>query len=105
MGGPNQPRQYPHTAPVSTCYALRECLAVVGEEGLPEMWARHASCADELWCGLRALGLEPFVPLAEHRLVTVSTVKVPDGVDGGRLVAHALREYDLEIAGDLGPTA
>lgn len=34
-------RSYHHTGPVSTFYALREALAIVGEEGLPAMWDRH----------------------------------------------------------------
>jgi hypothetical protein len=34
-------RSYHHTGPVSTFYALREALAIVGEEGLQPMWDRH----------------------------------------------------------------
>lgn len=34
-------RSYHHTGPVSTFYALREALAIVGEEGLQNMWDRH----------------------------------------------------------------
>ena len=34
-------RSYHHTGPVSTFYALREALAIVGEEGLQGMWDRH----------------------------------------------------------------
>lgn len=34
-------RAYHHTGPVSTFYAMREALAIVGEEGLQAMWERH----------------------------------------------------------------
>ena len=34
-------RSYHHTGMVSTWYAMREALAIVGEEGLGPMWARH----------------------------------------------------------------
>jgi aspartate aminotransferase-like enzyme len=55
---------------------MREALALVGEEGLDSMWARHQKEHEHLWEGLRELGLEPFVENPEHRLVTVNTVKV-----------------------------
>jgi aspartate aminotransferase-like enzyme len=32
---------YHHTGMVSMWYAMREALAIVGEEGLEGMWARH----------------------------------------------------------------
>ena len=42
-------------------YAMREALALVGEEGLEPMWARHQKLHEDLWKGLGELGLEPFV--------------------------------------------
>lgn len=99
-----EPRFYHHTGAVSTYFALRECLAVVGEEGLPEMWRRHAAAAAQLWKGLEALGLEPYVRDPKERLITVNTIRVPEGVDWAALVGHALQRYDLEIAGGLGPS-
>jgi alanine-glyoxylate transaminase/serine-glyoxylate transaminase/serine-pyruvate transaminase len=54
-------RSYHHTGPVSTFYAMREALAIAGEEGLEAMWVRHVAMHRRLWAGLAALGLEPFV--------------------------------------------
>lgn len=60
-----------------TCrYGLREALAIVAEEGLENMWARHRKVAQHLWQGLGDLGLEPFVEKPEDRLITVNTIKV-----------------------------
>ena len=55
---------------------MREALALVGEEGLEHMWARHQKLHEDLWKGLGELGLEPFVQNPDDRLCTVNTVKV-----------------------------
>ena len=57
-------------------YAMREALALVGEEGLEPMWARHQKLHEDLWKGLGELGLEPFVQNPDDRLCTVNTIKV-----------------------------
>ncbi|KAJ9506335.1 pyridoxal phosphate-dependent transferase [Haematococcus lacustris] len=98
-------RSYHHTAPVSTLYAMREALAVVAEEGLDCMWKRHQAMHEVLWEGLQGLGLKPFVSKPEHRLATVNTIAVPEGVDWAALTKHAMDKYSLEIAGGLGPSA
>ena len=61
---------------VSMWYAMREALALVAEEGLEPMWARHEAAHKQLWEGLGAMGLQPFVEDPADRLVTVNTVKV-----------------------------
>lgn len=57
---------------VSTFYAMREALAIVGEEGLSAMWDRHLAAHQQLWKGLGELGLEPFVPEAKDRSVSAT---------------------------------
>ena len=95
-------RVYHHTAPVSMVYALREALRVVQEEGLEARWARHRASAAQLWEGLEELGLRPYVP-PEHRSPTLTTIAVPDGVDDAAVRRRLLHEYNIEIAGGLGP--
>ena len=45
------------------------------EEGLESMWARHKTASEDLWAGLRQMGLEPFPDKPEDRLATVNTIK------------------------------
>lgn len=97
-------RSYHHTGMVSMWYAMREALALVAEEGLGPMWARHDAAYKQLWEGLTALGLEPFVEDPKDRLPTVNTIKVPAGVDWAALSKHALERYNVEVSGGLGPT-
>jgi aspartate aminotransferase-like enzyme len=46
---------------VSTCYAMREALALVNEEGLESMWSRHEELHHRLWDGLHSMGLKSFI--------------------------------------------
>ena len=94
-------RTYHHTAPISMNFALREALRIVEEEGIEERWQRHARNARELWEGLEALGLKLIVSAA-HRLPSLTTVSVPDGVDEAQIRRRLLDEYNVEIAGGLG---
>jgi alanine-glyoxylate transaminase/serine-glyoxylate transaminase/serine-pyruvate transaminase len=96
-------RTYHHTAPISMNYALREALRMVLEEGLEARFARHRANAELLWQGLEDLGLELFVP-AERRLVPLTTVRVPEGVDEAAVRSALLQTYNIEIAGGLGAT-
>jgi len=98
------PRAYHHTAPMHLFYALREGLRLVAEEGLADRWARHQATAETFWAGLSELGLEPHVPL-EYRLPSLTTVRVPAGVDAAAVSRRLLTEYNIEIAGGLGDLA
>ena len=54
-----------------------------------------------LWSGLTEIGLSCHVE-RELRLPTLTTVKIPDGVDGKAIAQKLLTEYNIEIAGGLG---
>jgi len=95
-------RAYHHTVPVPLLYALREALHLVQSEGLVALFDRHRRHATALCAGLEALGLQLLVPEA-LRSPTVTTVRVPKGVDDGRVRRRLLDEYDIDIAGGLGP--
>lgn len=94
-------RVYHHTAPINMNYALREALRIVAEEGLQERWDRHQRNAKMLWEGLAELNLQCHVA-REIRLPTLTTVRIPDGVDGKAVSKKLLEEYNIEIAGGLG---
>lgn len=94
-------RVYHHTAPINMNYALREALRLVAEEGLQERWDRHQQNAELFWDGLAELNLECHVA-KEIRLPTLTTVRIPEGVDGKAIGKKLLNEYNIEIAGGLG---
>nr|CAD7447293.1 unnamed protein product [Timema bartmani] len=100
-----EPRQYHHTISSTLVSALREGLAIIAEEGVERCTARHSACAKRLHEGLRGLGLELFVEKEDARLPTITTVRVPANLDLKVLQDYAMKNYAIEIAGGLGPTA
>ncbi|MFZ5809653.1 MAG: pyridoxal-phosphate-dependent aminotransferase family protein [Chloroflexota bacterium] len=94
-------RTYHHTAPITMNFALREALRIVQEEGLEKRFARHRENSEMLWQGLEDLGLKCVVP-KEHRLPSLTTVAVPEGVDEAAIRRSLLTEYNIEVAGGLG---
>merc|ERR1712203_1054453 len=74
-------RVYHHTGPINLMYGLREGLAILAEEGLEACWERHRMCAEKLHQGLKEIGLECFIAAPGARTPTVTTIKVPEGVD------------------------
>jgi alanine-glyoxylate transaminase / serine-glyoxylate transaminase / serine-pyruvate transaminase len=97
-------RTYHHTAPINMNYALREALRLVAEEGLSARWQRHRETAEYFWQGLAELGLDCHVERA-YRLPSLTTVRVPDGVDPKAVTGRLLQEYNIEIANGLGQLA
>ncbi len=98
-----QERLYHHTPPISLIYGMREALRIVLEEGLEARWERHARNQQALIAGLEALGLELFVQSPADRLVTVTAVNIPAGIEDLRVRRQLLDEFNIEISGGLGP--
>ncbi|WOD40056.1 alanine--glyoxylate aminotransferase family protein [Nodosilinea sp. E11] len=94
-------RVYHHTAPVNLTYALREALRLVAEEGLEARWQRHQQTATYFWAGLADLGLTCHVE-ESLRLPTLTTVRVPDGVDAKAVGRQLMADYNIEVGGGLG---
>lgn len=97
-------RVYHHTASSNLNYGLREALRIVAEEGLENRWQRHLNNAKLLWQGLAEIGLECHVA-EEFRLPTLTTVRVPDGVDSKAIARQLLTDYNIEIGLGLGELA
>ena len=96
--------RYHHTAPISMFYALREALLVIAEEGIENRWERHRRCHKSFVKGIEAMGLRMHVP-EEHRIATLNTVRVPEGVDEAKVRKRLLEGPGIEIAGGFGPLA
>lgn len=95
-------RFYHHTAPISMVYALHEALALVVEEGLEARTARHLKHGAALQTGLEAMGLALHAQKG-HRLSTLTTLRIPQGVDDLKVRQGLLNKWGIEIGGGLGP--
>jgi alanine-glyoxylate transaminase / serine-glyoxylate transaminase / serine-pyruvate transaminase len=96
-------RLYHHTPPISLIYALREAMRLTMEEGLENRWARHRVNQQALIAGVEAMSLELLVKNPKERLVTVTPVMIPTGIDDVKFRNQLLDEFNIEIAGGIGP--
>jgi alanine-glyoxylate transaminase/serine-glyoxylate transaminase/serine-pyruvate transaminase len=94
-------RSYHHTAPISMCYALREALRLVYQEGLEARWQRHELNSRALLAGLEAMGLQPLAHEG-YRLPSLNAVRIPEGIKDAKVRRRLLGEYSIEIGGGLG---
>jgi alanine-glyoxylate transaminase/serine-glyoxylate transaminase/serine-pyruvate transaminase len=96
---------FPYTPPVPLLHGLRCALDLLQHEGMPAVFARHARLASGVRAAVAAWGLALCCREPRHYSNTVSTVMLPEGVNGNDLIAHAFRRYDLSLGGGLGPLA
>jgi alanine-glyoxylate transaminase/serine-glyoxylate transaminase/serine-pyruvate transaminase len=97
-------RVYHHTAPINLYYGVREALRLVVEEGLEACWQRHQQTAEYFWQQAEAIGLTLHVE-REFRLPTLTTVRIPEGVDGKAIARNLLDNHNIEVGGGLGELA
>jgi aspartate aminotransferase-like enzyme len=92
----------PWTPAISLMLGMREALRLYLEEGPEEVLRRHELLSTAAKEGVRALGLDLFGDHPE-RAWAVTTVRVPDGVDGKELVSRIRSDHGIIIAGGQGP--
>ncbi|MBU1727591.1 MAG: alanine--glyoxylate aminotransferase family protein [Candidatus Omnitrophica bacterium] len=90
----------PFTPAITLIIALNEALAMIKEDGLEKVFARHKKMADATRVAVQALGLGLFAPTAASDVVTAA--KVPQGLDGEKLVKTMRDTYGVTIAGGQG---
>ena len=94
--------QNPWTPAVSLFYGLDVALGMLLEEGMEAVFRRHVNVAEMTRQGVRDLGLDLLVD-GPHASNTVTAVKLPDGVDGGKLSELMRTEHSVVLAGGQGP--
>jgi alanine-glyoxylate transaminase/serine-glyoxylate transaminase/serine-pyruvate transaminase len=95
------PHGYHHTASASLHYGLREGLRIIAEDGLVNTFDRYRENALNLWSGLESIDIRPFIPL-DYRLPSLTTARVPQGIDPHKIRTRLLNEYNIEIAAGFG---
>jgi alanine-glyoxylate transaminase/serine-glyoxylate transaminase/serine-pyruvate transaminase len=88
---------FPYTPPTNMLYGLREALDMLFEEGLENVYARHARLADAVRAAVRAWGLEILCQNPAEYSNTLTAVKTPPGCDSDRLLALILERHDLSL--------
>ena len=94
--------QTPWTPAVSLCYGLDVALDMLLEEGMDQVFSRHVRTAEMTRRGVKALGLELLAKESDASN-TVTAVRIPEGVDGGKLSSLMRTEHSVVLAGAQGP--
>jgi alanine-glyoxylate transaminase/serine-glyoxylate transaminase/serine-pyruvate transaminase len=98
----NRRGQYPYTPATTLLFGLREALAMLEEEGLANVFARHARLAEACRRAVRAWGVEILCRNPAEYSNTLTAVVLPPGLDSDAFVAHAYRRLGLSLGIGLG---
>ena len=94
--------QYPYTPATSLLFGLRESLAMLAEEGLTNVFARHARLAEACRGAVRAWPLPLLCGNPAEYSNTLTAVVMPPGIDSDEFVQHAYRKLELSLGIGLG---
>ena len=98
----NRRGEFPYTPATVLLFGLREALAMLRDEGLPNVFARHARLAEACRRAVRALGLGILCKRPEEHSNTLTAVVMPSGFDSDAFVRHAAQKLDLSLGVGLG---
>ena len=96
---------FPYTPSIPMLYGLRESLAILGEQGLDAIFARHHRLADGVRAAVRAWGLKLCAKAPQWYSDTVSAIMVPEGTNGADVIDVAFRRYNLALGAGLARMA
>ncbi|GJQ58107.1 MAG: alanine--glyoxylate aminotransferase family protein [Candidatus Scalindua sp. AMX11] len=86
-----------YTPAISLIMAAGKALAMIREEGIENVWSRHAKLANATREGVKALGLELFAGDASGNVLT--SVKAPEGVNIDAGIKKLRDETGVTITG------
>jgi alanine-glyoxylate transaminase/serine-glyoxylate transaminase/serine-pyruvate transaminase len=98
----NRRGQFPYTPATALLFGLREAIAMIDEEGLPKVFARHARLAEACRRAVRAWGLPLLCRDPAEYSNTLTAVVMPPGYDSDAFVAQAYRRVNLSLGVGLG---
>jgi len=98
----NQSGFFPYTPATNLLYGLREALAMLEEEGLPNVLARHARHGEAARQAARAWGLELNCVDEREYSNSLTAILVPQGHDADALRAIILDRFDMSLGQGLG---
>ncbi len=102
MRAANASGGFPYTPPLNLIFGLRESLAMLFEEGLDNVFARHHRLATGVRKAVDAWGLSLVAKSPELQSDSVSAIYVPEGFDSNALTDHAYERYGVSFGIGLG---
>jgi alanine-glyoxylate transaminase/serine-glyoxylate transaminase/serine-pyruvate transaminase len=96
---------FPYTPSLPMLYGLRESIAMLLEEGLENVFARHHRLAEGTRLAVKAWGLELCARAPKWNSDTVTAIMVPSGVNAAEVIDIAYRRYNLALGAGLARMA
>jgi len=96
---------FPYTPATNLLYGLREAIAMLEEEGLERVFARHQRHAEATRRAVRAWGLEVLAVDPRETSPSLTAVLLPAGHDADRVRKVILQAFDMSLGTGLGKLA
>jgi alanine-glyoxylate transaminase/serine-glyoxylate transaminase/serine-pyruvate transaminase len=96
---------FPYTPATNLLYGLKEATAMLLEEGLDNVFARHARFGEAARRAVRAWGLEMVCKDEAARSDVLTAVMLPDGHDADAYRKVVLENFDMSLGNGLGKVA
>ena len=93
---------FPYTPAINLFFGLREALAMLFEQGLPAVFARHCRHAEATRRAVRGWGLELQCLNPAEYSSSVTAVQMPDGHDADAFRAIVFERFDMSLGTGLG---
>jgi len=93
---------FPYTPATNLLYGLREAVAMLHEEGLENVFARHRRHAAATRMAVAAWGLEVLALDPREYSSSLTAVVMPESHDADHFRSVTLEEYDLSLGAGLG---
>jgi alanine-glyoxylate transaminase/serine-glyoxylate transaminase/serine-pyruvate transaminase len=105
MLGPNRGGFFPFTPATTLLYGLKEALAMLQEEGLPNVFHRHQRHAKATRAAVQAWGLENVCEDPREYSNSLTAVFVPEGHNADELRRIILEKFDMSLGTGLSKLA
>jgi alanine-glyoxylate transaminase/serine-glyoxylate transaminase/serine-pyruvate transaminase len=102
MLGPNKAGFFPYTPATNLLYGLREALRMLMEEGLDNVFARHARHGEATRRAVLAWGLEILCADPAEYSNALTAVLLPAGQDADKVRQIILERFDMSLGAGLG---
>ena len=93
---------FPYTPATNLLYGLREAIAMLHEEGLENVFARHRRLAAATRAAVEAWGLEVLALDPREYSSSLTAILMPQGHDADHFRQVTLERYDLSLGTGLG---
>jgi len=97
-------RPFPFTPSVADINGLEGCMDQYLEEGPKTVWRRHERTAQACRAAVKAMGLKLWPASEAIAAPTCTAVRVPAGIDDGKLLAAAREEFGVVFSSGRGET-